>query len=93
MKKVLVLGAPAWCAACRAIEPMIKEIKELYKGKLEINIIDVDLEPKYLTTDIYKIQSLPSLIFMNGSELIEIHKGPLTKTVMKTKVDSLLNIK
>lgn len=93
MKKVLVLGAPSWCAACRAIDPMVKEMKNLYKEKVEIEIIDVDLSPEYLTTDKYHIQSLPSLIFRNGEDIVEIHKGPLTKSVMKQKLDSLIAAK
>lgn len=93
MKKVLVLGAPSWCAACRAIDPMVKELKNSYKEKVDIDIIDVDLSPEYLTTDKYHIQSLPTLIFMNGADIIEIHKGPLTKSVMKQKLDSLIEVK
>ena len=57
-----------WCAPCRAQEPIIKKLKELYQNRASIIEINIDDHNTLATT--YMVQSIPTLIvFKNGKEV------------------------
>ena len=67
-KIVLVDFGATWCAPCKAMEPIIKEMGKKYKGRATILEIDIDSQ-KSLATD-YMVQSIPTLIlFSDGQEV------------------------
>lgn len=85
MKKVKIFHAP-WCGPCRAITPMIEQIKEEY-SKIEFIFIDIDTNPEEAIK--YSIASVPTILFLNDGKIMDVHRGALTKTAMKTKLDNL----
>lgn len=61
----------AWCGPCRAIASTIEELAEEFAGKIFVGKLDVDENPK--TSEIYQIQSIPTLLIMkNGCEVDRI---------------------
>lgn len=54
-----------WCAPCKAMEPMLKEMSELMGGKVRFVKVNVD-EARQIATR-YHIQSVPTLlVFQEG---------------------------
>ncbi|MBU7014934.1 MAG: thioredoxin [Theionarchaea archaeon] len=66
---VLVDFWASWCLPCKAIEDMLKELEQEYKGKVKICKLNVDRN-KY-TAQKYDISGLPTfIIFKNGEPFI-----------------------
>lgn len=82
---VLIVLGSTWCKDCVRIEPFIKELKETYKGKVEIYKIDTR-ENEELSSSL-NIRAIPTLIFYHnglevGTRLIE----PQTKNLIEDAI-------
>jgi thioredoxin 1 len=73
LPKLLDLGANK-CIPCKAMAPILEELKQEYAGKLEVEFIDVWKNPD--AGKPYKIQMIPTQIFFDtsGKELFR-HTG------------------
>lgn len=68
--RVVDFGAD-WCAPCRALEPVLFELSEILKGKVEIYKVDIDKHPEIAAK--FNIRSLPTvIIFKNGAILEQL---------------------
>lgn len=64
-KPVLVDFYADWCAPCRMMPPILKEVKEDLGDKVTIIKIDVDRNPQVAA--MYQVRGIPTLIvFKNG---------------------------
>jgi len=58
----------SWCAPCKAQEPIIKKLMNIYQNRAVIIAINID-DNRTLATK-YMVQSIPTLIlFKNGKEI------------------------
>lgn len=64
LPKLLDLGANK-CIPCKAMSPILEEMKKEYAGKLEVEFIDVWKNPD--AGKPYKIQMIPTQIFFDAS--------------------------
>lgn len=49
-----------WCVPCKAIEPSIKKIAELYDGRLKVTKLNVDNNMK--AAAFFRVTALPTII-------------------------------
>lgn len=57
-----------WCAPCKAMHPVLEQLKE-YMGE-RIRIIKIDVDKNQALSNAYGIQSIPTLmLFRNGKML------------------------
>lgn len=57
-----------WCAPCRAQEPVIQKLTNLYRGRAAI--IEINIDDHNLLATEYGVQSIPTLIiFKEGKEM------------------------
>ena len=57
-----------WCAPCKAMHPVLDQLKE-YMGD-KIRIIKIDVDKNQALSNAYGIQSIPTLmLFRNGNTL------------------------
>lgn len=80
---VLVDVTAVWCAPCRMLEPVIKELAQEWQGRLKIVKLDADENPSVLMQ--YGILGIPTLMFFKGGQLQERLTGfqPKDKLVAK----------
>ena len=67
-KPVLVDFYADWCAPCKQMPPILKDIKSELKDNVRIIKVDVDKNPVIASK--YQIRSIPTvIIFKNGQPL------------------------
>ncbi|PCJ31808.1 MAG: thioredoxin [Moraxellaceae bacterium] len=73
---LLDIWAP-WCGPCRMIGPIIDEIAEDFEGRALIGKVSADTNPKI--SELFKIKSIPTLLFLQKDELVERFSGLVPK--------------
>ena len=78
-----------WCGPCKIIGPIVEELANEYEGKATIAKVDVDSNKEVANQ--YGIRNIPTILFIKNGEVIDKHMGAAPKSVLKSKIDSLLN--
>ena len=75
--RLVDLGADK-CIPCKAMAPILVELREEYTGRMQVDFIDVWKDPR--AGDSYNIYAIPTQIFFdaNGKELTR-HEGFISK--------------
>ncbi len=85
---VLVDCYADWCGPCKMMAPTIEELAEEYEGRVRIGKLDVDSEGG--VAERYGIQSIPTLLFIKGGEVVDQTVGVLSRDKIQDKLDALL---
>lgn len=80
-----------WCGPCQAIAPVLEELSETYKNQVDIYKIDTDQEQEL--SQLFGIQSIPTLLFVPVEGAPMMQKGALPKNVLKQVIDEKLLMK
>jgi len=81
-KLVLVDFSAEWCGPCKKMEPILKQIGEEMKSKVQIVTIDVD-ENEQISTEM-NIQSIPAMIlYKNGVKVWNTIGQTSKETIIK----------
>lgn len=78
-----------WCAPCKMIAPIVKEIAEEYEGKLKVCKLNVDGNSE--TASKYEIMYIPMLLIFKKGKLVDKIMGFNSKTEVKTRIDRFIN--
>jgi thioredoxin len=77
-----------WCGPCKMVAPILEELAEEYKGK--INIYKVDTEEQQELAGVFGIRSIPSLLFCPADGNPQMAMGALPKDTFKQVIDDIL---
>ncbi len=77
-----------WCQPCKMVAPILEELAEEYKGK--INIYKIDTEAQQELSAAFGIRSIPSLLFCPGEEQPQMAQGALPKESLKQVIEDVL---
>jgi len=77
-----------WCGPCRMIAPVLKELAKDYKDRLKVAKINVDEEPDLAAR--YSIQSIPTLLFFKGGEMVKQQIGAVPRPVLEKIIKELV---
>ncbi len=77
-----------WCQPCKVVAPILEELAEEYKGK--INIYKVDTEAEQELAGAFGIRSIPSLLFVPKDEQPQMAQGALPKESFKQVIEDVL---
>jgi thioredoxin len=79
-----------WCAPCRMVAPVLEELSEEYKGKL--NIYKVNTEHEQELAAAFGIQSIPSLLFIPVGDQPQMAAGALPKDTFVQIIRDVLKV-
>ena len=77
-----------WCAPCRAIAPIIKELEENFGSQVKIVKMDIDANPN--TPGNYGVRSIPTVLAFRDGQVVQQLQGARPKADFKAMVEKLL---
>ena len=77
-----------WCGPCRMLSPILEEVKDELKDKVEIYKVNVDDEENLARQ--FGVMSIPCLFFFKNGEMVEKQVGLVNKDVLVSKIESLM---
>ena len=77
-----------WCQPCKVVAPILEELSEEYKGK--INIYKVNTENETELAAAFGIRSIPSLLFCPQEGQPQMAQGALPKENLKQAISEVL---
>jgi len=85
---VLVDCWAPWCGPCRMVGPVVEELARDYQGRFKIAKLNVDENPA--TAQRYGIQSIPTLLLIQGGREANRLVGALPKAQIEQAMQALL---
>lgn len=79
-----------WCGPCKMVAPILEELAEEYKGK--IDIYKVDTEDQQELAAAFGIRSIPSLLFAPLNEQPQMAMGALPKSSFEEIISEVLKV-
>jgi len=77
-----------WCQPCKMVAPVLEELSEEYKGK--INVYKIDTEAQQELAAAFGIRSIPSLLFCPKGDQPQMAQGALPKDALKDAIENVL---
>ena len=77
-----------WCAPCRAIAPIIKELADEYGDSVKIVKMNVDDSPA--TPGKYGVRAIPTVLAFKGGQVVEQLQGARPKAAFEEMIKKLL---
>jgi thioredoxin 1 len=85
---VLVDFWAEWCGPCKMIAPVLDELAGEYAGKVKIGKVNID-DHQQLAIN-YGINSIPTLLFFKGGQVVDQVVGMRSKRDLKQSFDRVI---
>ena len=86
---VLVDFHADWCAPCKIMNPILKNIKKKFGDQLKIIKINVDNNQQ--VSNIFQVKGIPTFILFKNSEILWKQSGVINESsfteIIKTKIN------
>ena len=77
-----------WCAPCRQISPIIKQLAEDYAGKIKVVKMNIDDSPG--TPGKYGVRAIPTVLAFRDGQVVQQLQGARPKAAFEEMVKALL---
>ncbi len=78
-----------WCAPCRQISPIIKDLAERYGDR--VNIVKMDIEAHPNTPAQYGVRAIPTILAFKNGQVVEQLQGARPKADFEAMIEKLLS--
>ncbi|PID29128.1 MAG: thioredoxin [Candidatus Cloacimonadota bacterium] len=79
-----------WCGPCKMVAPVLDELSKEYEGK--IRIFKVDTEKEQELAGVFKIASIPSILFIPKEGQPSMSMGALPKGQIVKMIKDILKV-
>ena len=79
-----------WCGPCKTLGPVLDSISEEYDGKIDVYKVDVDKNQEL--SQVFNVQSIPSVLFIPMDEQPQMSVGGIPRTTIEKTIHEVLNI-
>ncbi len=79
-----------WCQPCKIVEPVLEELSEEYKGK--VDVFRIDTEDQQELAAMFGIKSIPSILFIPQEEQPQMAQGALPKDTLEKAIQDVLKV-
>jgi len=79
-----------WCGPCKMVAPVLEELAEEYKGK--VDIFKVNTEDQQELAAAFGIRSIPSILFIPMDEAPQMAAGALPKESFEQVIKDLFKV-
>ena len=77
-----------WCGPCKMVAPVLEELSNQYDGKLNIYKVDTEVEEEL--SAVFRIRSIPSILFIPKERQPMMQAGALPKHVLENIIEERL---
>jgi thioredoxin 1 len=77
-----------WCGPCKSLSPLIERLATDYEGRLKV--LKVDVDKNQALADAARIQSIPTLFFIDINGNIERAVGGMPYNELARRAEALL---
>ncbi len=79
-----------WCGPCKTVAPILEELSDEYKGK--VNIYKVNTEQEQELAGAFGIRSIPSMLFVPQDGQPQMAAGALPKDALEKAMEDVLGV-
>jgi len=79
-----------WCGPCKMVAPILEELSETYKGKIDIYKIDTEAEQELSAA--FDIRSIPTMLFCPKEGKPQMAQGALPKHELERVIKDVLKV-
>jgi len=77
-----------WCAPCRAIGPIIKNLADEYDGRVKVVKLNIDQSPR--SPQAFRVMSIPTVMAFRDGQVVQEIKGARPKGDFAEMAEKLL---
>lgn len=77
----------SWCAPCKAMRPIIRDIAEARKGQVAIGKVNIERHRKL--AERFDVLSIPHVVYFSYGKQVDYSHGVMTRRSLEGKVKSL----
>jgi len=87
-KPVLVYFYADWCQPCKAVPPILKEVKNTFRENIRIVKVNVDLNPFIASQS--QVKNIPTLILYQSGQIMRFMEGVVEMPELSAILDEYL---
>ncbi|MGB1103744.1 MAG: thioredoxin [Crocinitomicaceae bacterium] len=77
-----------WCGPCQMVAPVLEELSETYQDKVTIYKVDAEVEQEL--SAVFRIRSIPSILFIPMDKQPMMQAGALPKSALENVIETEL---
>lgn len=77
-----------WCGPCKMLAPVLEEVSDEYAGRVDIYKVDVEQEEELAA--LFRVRSIPTLVYIPMDGQIRVTQGAVGKPQLKEAIENIL---